>query len=177
MDIVSCTAPCDDKGRRCLAPAVATGGCPLRLRHRRARPGYHRFGGRGVLRPVITEREHGPSPSNRRLPQLFSATSETTASSARRAVPRQRTALTTRHPGSGAGAAGDTACNAEGVKVSEVAEKGWRPSAGAGQSPSAGELPQADRFMVASPRDRTNDGEPGVPFPRILAVIHGGAIT
>src|SRR5690349_10198600 len=56
MDIVSCTAPCDDKGRRCLAPAVATGGCPLRLRHRRARPGYHRFGGRGVLRPVITER-------------------------------------------------------------------------------------------------------------------------
>src|SRR5690349_9156956 len=49
-----------------------------------------------------------------------------------RAVLRQRTALTVRHPASGIGAAGDTACNAEGAGLSEVAEKVFGPSAGFG---------------------------------------------
>jgi hypothetical protein len=65
----------------------------------------------------------GPSPSDRRSPDTFSAASETTASSAIQAVMTQGAALTGRHRASAAGAAGDSAYHAEGAEVSEVAEK------------------------------------------------------
>ncbi|MFL5255013.1 MAG: hypothetical protein ACJ8AI_19390 [Rhodopila sp.] len=54
--------------------------------------------------------------------QIFSATLATFAPSALKAVPQQRVPLMATHPGSTAGAAGDSAVNAKGSKV---AEKDW----------------------------------------------------